>query len=42
MRLAAEESLVLCRMRLQDLIGILSIREMPILVASGGERRGAA
>ncbi|MES2073998.1 MAG: hypothetical protein V4462_00125 [Pseudomonadota bacterium] len=35
-RLAAaeEEPLVLCRMRLHNVVGILGIREMPVLVAS--------
>jgi|GEM_PF-965163 len=31
---ADEDALTLCRMRLHNLIGILSIREMPALVAS--------
>jgi hypothetical protein len=37
MRLAAEEEdiLTLCRMRLHNLIGVLPIREMPVLIAAG-------
>ncbi len=41
MRIAAEEedALVLCRQRLHNVIGILPIREMPMLVAVDGELR---
>ena len=44
LRLAAEEEepLVLCRMRLHNVVGILGIREMPVLVASQERRRNMA
>ncbi|NRR30337.1 hypothetical protein HSX11_09055 [Oxalobacteraceae bacterium] len=34
-----EDALVLCRMRLYNLVGVVGIREMPLLVASQGMRQ---
>ena len=43
MRLSApeEDALTLCRMRLHNVVGILSVREMPALVPAAPARRQA-